>query len=202
MRSASRLAAFTAVLNMVVGAHAGVLEVDQPLASATFQIEYHAPVAQSFSVVGDRIEAIAVLAVNMNAFGDYLLDHDITLRLRDGIGVGGPVRASVIVDAARVIGGAGNAWVSFDFAALPAVPAGQYTFELAVASPRFGVAAQQDDPYAGGRAFLTDGHSGEEFGTVYDLAFKVSTVAEPSTALFLVAGLAMILARRFHNRLA
>ena len=188
-------AAAALALSTALASQAGVLEIDQPLASANLQIEYFAPYGPSFSVAGTHLETISVLAVDMNAFGDYLLDRNITLQLRQGSGMAGPLLASRTVDAAAVIGVTSQAWVSFDFGALPVLPGAAYTFALRVATPRFGTGVQQDDPYTGGRAFFVDPPSGTEFGDEFDLSFRVTTVPEPHALGLLLAGLGLVALR-------
>jgi hypothetical protein len=179
-------------LSAALVSQAGVLEIDQSLVSAYFQIQFHAPYAQSFSVAGTQLETISVLAVDMNGFGDYLLDRDITLHLHAGSGVAGPVLASRTLDAAGLIGTSSEAWLSFGLGGLPVQPGAAYTFALQVATPRFGTGLQQDDPYTGGRAFFVDPQSGAGFGSEYDLSFRVTTVPEPHAAGLLFAGLCLL----------
>jgi hypothetical protein len=171
-------------------APAAALEIDQALSNADYQIQYFSPVAQSFNLSIDRIGAISVLAVDMNAFGDFLADRRITLALREGEGVLGSVLATSTVDAASALGGAYQSWITFNLAGVSIVPAAQYTFELMVTTPRFGVAAQQDDVYAGGRSYFTEAPSGQSFGAEFDLAFRIAAVDELPAPLLLLTGLA------------
>jgi hypothetical protein len=80
------------------------------------------------------------------------------------------------------------------------VPAAQSTFELIETPPRFGIAAQQEDVYAGGRSYFTEAPSGRSFGAEFDLAFRIAAVDELPAPLLLLAGLATVWARRWPLR--
>lgn len=193
------------LLPFILGAAAPAIQaaelvIDQPLAGANYQVQAFSPLGQSFEVIDASVVSIGVWLVNMNAFGDYLLDRNVTLTLRSGSGFDGATLATRTVDTAAALGGESAAWVTFDIDPMGITPGGEYTFQLSVASPRFGVGLQQDDVYSGGRAFLTsEPPDSLEFGADSDLTFRVTAhqVPElPTGWMFAGAGLALWLHRR------
>jgi hypothetical protein len=199
------VANFSRLLPFILGAavpaiQAADLAIDQPLISGTYQIEAYSPLGQSFEVIDASVVSIGVWLLNMNAFGDYLLDRNVTLTLRSGSGFDGATLATRTVDTAAALGSESGAWVTFDIGPMGITPGGKYTFQLSVASPRFGVGLQQDDVYSGGRAFLTtEPPENFEFGADLDLTFRVTThqVPElPTGWMFAGAGIALWLHRR------
>jgi hypothetical protein len=199
------VANFSRLLPFILGAavpaiQAADLTINQPLISGTYQIEAFSPLGQSFEVFDASVVSIGVWLLNMNASSNFLFDRNVTLTLRTGSGFEGAVLATRTVDTAAALGSEFEAWVTFDMGPIGISPGGEYTFQLSVASPRFGVGLQQDDVFSGGRAFLTSGPPENiEFGADLDLTFRVTTQPVPELPtgwMFAGAGLALWLQRR------
>jgi hypothetical protein len=178
-----------ATMAMHSAVQAGIVVIEQPVATGAGQIRQCPGCGQSFTAVTDNVESIGVDLLNMNVNNpQQLADRFVTLRFHEG--VGGTVLATSTVDVAALIGdrSSGRGLVSFDLGLAPLTSGSVYSFTLQVATERFGYGYGPGDAYAGGSLFSNGGP------VPADMRFNVTAVPEPATAALWLAGCGVLAA--------
>lgn len=170
------------------------LEVDE----SQIQVAAVMPFGQTFTPTEPTVGTIWLRVTNMNVGYLYEQDKWITLDLHAGDDFSGPVLASATTHVEALLGTQQGsvALVGFGFADA-AVTSGQtYSFEVKVASARYGVNWQHNDWYGGGHAIALGGAIPGS-----DLYFSIAAVPEPAAWQFLLLGAALFVGlRRRHSK--
>lgn len=154
------------------------------------QIAVMEPFGQSFLATTSTVSSIGLYMLNMNMDFDMSKDLFVDLSLYGGPDFSSPAMATTRVNVDAVIGAnlAAEGPVYFPLGSVPVQSGSVYTFEVRVATARYGVYWPGMDTYDGGSAIF--------FGTPIDadLHFAVmGTVPEMPIGSLLLAGVPLAL---------
>ena len=175
-------------------AHAGLIEVDLGLPLGNYQIQYAAPVGQTFIAEDTQIQTIGFGLLDMNPANPQVA---VLCSLYEGVGSGGALlgTASAMPPADVDVD---SDMVGFDFSSVILTVGQSYSALLSTTNIRWGMTLYDIrdhgfDPYLGGTVILFGSVNGD-----YDARFRVvpaEAIPEPASLALLGLG-ALALTRR------
>jgi hypothetical protein len=173
------VAALALLLGGVGQARAGLIRVDT--FNMDWQIQAVEPLGQTFQAEDSSIRSIGFYLTDLNP--QFPTDHSVSISLYQGEGSAGLLLGS------RTINGIPDGFPGFvaaDFSSVTLTVGQTYTAYLSDATPRWGVAVGEPNPYANGQAIALG-----DFRPDLDLLIEVVPHATPEPATLPLLGIAL-----------